>query len=279
MEELFKFDRHVEAITEAHANGDIEAERAKGVEGIQWIEDACTPSYDPERGEAVESRTFADLVRQHANTPGGEYAFIEATERHARAIIIEADNFIDQSNENTPQGKYMRKCRDMAEVLIDEAEKTSQRFGIIQAESQTITSQEPYTQGRKPMLGDCSKTLKKASAELFVNLVSARVFITRNQPEDLKTFKAFLYGEDAASVKGKLTVNDRTSLKAFIYALATAAKEHGAQYINTDENLQKWVIQKNGKPYTKDSLKSVDKQQRTDIKEAVKKAFEADERK
>lgn len=271
MEELFKFAHYVEAITEAHVNGSIEAERTNGAKGLQWIEAVCVPDYDPATGGAVESRTFAELVRQHATTPGGEYAFIEAVERHAHAIMAEADKYLTTADENTPQGKYMKHCFDIAENIVWEAVEANERFSIQPADDTTGTQ---ATQGRGCLLNRCNLK-QETKKQLFDELVNAGVFSSRNKQKDLATFNAFVFGDHGATASDFLTADSRDKLHAFVDALTTVIKRVSNTSARSGFWLTTaaWAKKSNGTKYNPTSLRQPT---RDDFQEVAAKQGTAD---
>lgn len=274
MEELFKFAHYVEAITEAHANGSTEAERANGAKGLQWIEAVCVPDYDPATGEAIESRTFAELVRQHATTPGGEYAFIEAVERHAHAIMAEADKYLTTADENTPQGKYMKHCFDIAENIVWEAEEANERFSIqpVEANEYITPDVKPCEVKRGPLLYECDID-KQSKAKLFLELVKCGVFVS-NEGTQKETFCAFVFGDNVTNNSSYLFVENKDKLTYTIKEIMAKANLNGIKVRRKAwETVRAWVRTSVGVKYNSTTSLRQAKNKYPEIAAAIKDAF------
>lgn len=274
MEELFKFAHYVEAITEAHANGSIEAERANGAKGLQWIETVCVPDYDPATGEAVESRTFAELVRQYATTPGGEYAFIEAVERHAHAIMAEADKYLTTADENTPQGKYMKHCFDIAENIVWEAVEANERFSIQPVEANEYIAPEvkPCEMKRGPLLYECDID-KQSKAKLFMELVKCGVFVS-NEGTQKDTFCAFVFGDNMTNNNSYLFAENKDKLTFAIKEITRLAGNNGIKVRrNIWKTVNAWVRTNTGSEYGNLVSLRQSKNRYPEIETAIKSIF------
>lgn len=269
MEELFKFKDLFRAVLKAHENGSIEAERSAGIEGLELLENNYTPSFDPETGKAVNERTFEDAVNN--NRTAGEYAFIKDVQRHAQVYISEADKFLTQSNENTPQGKFISRCKDIAEAIADEAEEYRQ-FYIVEASGSTTPEIEPCIAKRTSILYESSID-KIAKAKLYKDLVDCGVF-SGKEPQSVSTFCAFIFGDDLISNNGYLFVENKDKLTAAIKSITERATLCGIKVREGCwENVQSWVRTITGEEFkSKNSLRQC-KNKYPEIKKAVNDVF------
>lgn len=268
---IFAFSDYVEAIINANSNGHSEDEREAIANGLKRIEDVCIPCYDPATGEAVESPTFAHLVRLYAE--GDKRAFIEGVRDEASELIAKIDNFINPSNENTPQGKYLGFCLNYANWLFTEAEQAIK--GLAVNKNQEKPEQKPTislnTVPRICLLNGCNWT-EGTKKQLFDDLVQAKVILKTDTGEDYKIFKAFIFGDDINETKGRLMVRSQKAICEFVQVLSDKLNKQDFR-INKWRTVVSWVCSPKGTSYAYTSIRQRDKALYNEIEQAIDKAI------